>query len=132
MKFFHIIHIHGGIPENDTTFQKLSWYDEFIESQLKPNHITPEHQNDRYSYITDFYTKWHGRYFYLYAIYHDPSKNAISPSFDVKIARLEYIRSNSYSLAYMRHTGKWYVLFFGISIDECLEAIDNMPHFLLQ
>ena len=55
--------------------------------------------------------------------------NAISPHFDDKFARLEYIGKDSYNLSYMRHTGKWQQVGFGLTLDKCLKAVRDDPMF---
>lgn len=104
--------------------------DGFIETVLKPLHIKPPPRNKEYNYLADIYSKWHQCYFYFIAIYNSPSPNAISPSFEVKFARLQYMSNNKFNLSYMRHTEQWLELFEDLSLEECLENIKEMPHFL--
>ncbi len=80
---------------------------ELVESVLKPLHVKPPPEDERFNYIVDIGTKWYRSYFYLYATYRSPGPNALSPSFEAKFARLEYTGANSFSLAFMRHTGQW-------------------------
>ncbi len=51
--------------------------------------------------------------------------HAISPSFEDKFARLEYVATDEFNLAYMRHTGKWQEIPRSISLDEALEMISD-------
>ena len=46
-------------------------------------------------------------------------------------ARLEYVDRDRFNLAYMRHTGKWVEIGFDLSLEECLDEIENGPHFML-
>lgn len=32
--------------------------------------------------------------------------------------------------AIMRHTGKWFEIGFDLSLEECLDEIENWPHFM--
>jgi hypothetical protein len=64
---------------------------ELVEKVLKPQHIKPPPEDVRFNYIVDIYTRWRGNYFYFCAKYHSPGPNAISPFFEVKFARLEYV-----------------------------------------
>src|SRR3989338_3694756 len=77
-----------------------------IECELK-RYIKGRNQNSDYNYIADIYYKWVGRRFYLCSKYNCPSQRAISPSFESKFARLEYIGNNEFQLFFMRHTGQW-------------------------
>ena len=92
---------------------------------MKPTQIT----ND-YNYIADINSKWYRNYFYFCATYNCPNPNAVSPSFETKSARMEYIADNKFNLAYMRHTEQWFEVFQAISIDECLKLIEEDPLFM--
>ncbi|MDD4498559.1 MAG: hypothetical protein PHV51_10520 [Methanosarcinaceae archaeon] len=103
---------------------------ELIESFLKPEHIKTPSEDMQFNYVVDIYTKWYRSYFYFCAKYASPGPNAISPFFETKFARMEYVGDGLFNLSYMRHTGKWFELFQDLSLDECLEAIKDYPHFL--
>lgn len=81
----------------------------------------------RFNYIVDVYTKWYRSSFYFCATYACPGPQAISSSFETKFARMEYAGDGLFNLSYMRHTGKWFEIFKGLSIDECLETIRDFP-----
>lgn len=103
---------------------------ELIESTLKPAHVKPHREDEQFNYIADIYAKWHGSSFYFCATYHCAGPNAISPSFESKFARLEYVGNCRFNLSYMRHTEKWFELFAGLSLEECLAAIRDQPYFV--
>jgi hypothetical protein len=96
---------------------------ELIEQVLKPKHVRPPQDEPEFNYITDLWAGWHQRYFYFGATYACPGSNAISPSFESKFARLEYVGDNRFSLAYLRHDDKWFVIFPRLKLDECLDAV---------
>jgi len=103
--------------------------DKLVESVLKPTHIKPPPDKD-FNYIVDIYPKWHQSYFYFCAKYCSPGPNAISPFFEIKFARMEYVGQDRFNLSYMRHTGTWWELYPELTLDECFAAITNEPHFL--
>ncbi len=103
---------------------------ELIESFIKPEHIKSPLEDLRFNYIVDIYTKWYRSSFHFCAKYACPSPHAISPFFETKFARMEYVGDGLFDLSYMRHTKKWFEIFQGLSVDECLEAVKNDPHFL--
>jgi hypothetical protein len=117
------------VPENIQTEVETK-ASELIESFLKPHYIKPPPEDKRFSYIVDIYAKWYRSYFHFYAKYCCPAPNCISPFFETKFARLEYVRSNLFNLSYMRHTEQWFEFFTDLSIDECLATIKDDPHFL--
>ena len=43
----------------------------------------------------------------------------------MKFARLEYVCDNNFKLAYMRHTEQWFEIYDGLSLEKCLEVIEN-------
>jgi hypothetical protein len=59
-----------------------------------------------------------------------PGQQTVSPSYETKFARRKYSGDRLFNLSYMRHKGKWFELFRDLSMDECLEAIKEYPHFL--
>ena len=59
-----------------------------------------------------------------------PWPNAIAPFFEERFARLEYLADDNYNLAYMRHTGQWSEIYQDLSLEECLAAVRDEPHFL--
>ena len=103
---------------------------ELVENFIKPEHIKPPPKDIEWNYIVDIYTKWHGSYFYFCAKYCSPGPNAISPSFETKFARMGYFGNNRFNLSYMRHTGRWWEIYTDLSLEECLTAIKDEPHFL--
>ncbi|MCL0077209.1 hypothetical protein M1O12_04235 [Dehalococcoidia bacterium] len=103
---------------------------ELIESALKPKHVKPPSQDEPFYYIVDTYAMWYRNYFYFCAKYRCPGPNAISPFFEEKFARLEYIGNGFFNLSYMRHTGQWWQIYTELSVEECLAAIRDEPHFL--
>jgi hypothetical protein len=58
-------------------------------------------------------------------------ENAISPTFESKFARLVFVGDNKFNLSYMRHTDKWFELHFGLSSQECFNAIETQPYFVV-
>ena len=101
-----------------------------IDTVLKPAHIKHPAGDERFNYIVELYSKWYRNYVYFCSKYACPSPNAISPYFEAKFARLEYGGNNRFNLSYMRHTGKWCEIYINVSLDECLAAIRDEPHFL--
>ena len=104
--------------------------DKFIESVLKPRFISSEQSASENSHLIDIYSKWWKNYIYFYAKYKDTRPQAIGPTYDWQLSRIEYnVKQDTYNLAYFRHTGKWYVIFYEISLEECFESIEDLPHF---
>jgi hypothetical protein len=97
--------------------------DALVEAHLKPTFIEPPPEGKDWNYIIDIDTKWNRSFFYFCSTYACPGPNALSPTFESPFARMEYIGTGRFNLAYMRHTGKWWEVYQGLTADECLESI---------
>ncbi len=103
--------------------------DTFVETTLKPHRIQPPPDEEQFSYIVELYNLWYRNFFYFCAKYRCPSPNCISEFFEVRYTRLEYTGKDTYTLSYMRHTGKWHVIFTDLSLDESISSIKSMEIF---
>ena len=104
--------------------------DELIESVLKPKHIKEPSEDQQFNYLADLFSKWYRHYFYFCSTYNCPGPNAISPSFEDKFARLEYVGGSKFNLSFMRYTGQWVEIERNLSLDQCLKAIQEDPFFM--
>lgn len=77
----------------------------------------------------DITTKWLGSKCYFVSVYRSPGPHAISPSFETKFARMEYVSDAKFKLSFMRHTGTWVELYDRLTVDECMKAIRDDPWF---
>jgi hypothetical protein len=102
---------------------------ELVELVLRPRFIQPPPKKPRFNYITDVAAKWHGSSLYFVSTYACPGPTAISPTFEAKFARMEFVGGGMFSLSFMRHTGKWVVLHERLSLGECLDSIRDDPWF---
>ena len=109
---------------------KKGYIGQYIIDVIKPRSVKPAPTTNDYNYIADIHSKWYRNYFYFCATYICPSPNAISPSFETKFARMEYVADNKFNLAYMRHTEQWFEVCQDISMDECLKSIEENPIFV--
>ena len=103
---------------------------ELIEKVLKPKHVQPPLEDSESNYITDISLKWLGSKCFFVSTYACPGPNAISPTFEEKFARMEYVGDGKFNLSFMRHTGDWVPLFEGQTVDECMKAIQDDPWFV--
>jgi hypothetical protein len=101
-----------------------------IDEHLKPTHVKPPPKKADFNYLTDLSAKWRGTRFYFCATYASPGPFALSPMFEIRFARMGYLGSGRFSLAYMRHNDQWNEIYPSLSLDECLSAIRDEPHFI--
>ena len=52
------------------------------------------------------------------------------PFLETKFVSMEHAGDSLFNLSYMRHTERWFEIFKGLSVDECLEVIRDYPHFM--
>ena len=96
-----------------------------IEEHIKPEHVKPPPPDTGFNYIEDIFTRWRGRHFYFMARYASSGPNRISPFFESGFARLEFMGDDLFDLAYFRHTGKWWPVFFTLTVDEALDLVKS-------
>ena len=102
---------------------------DLIANVLNPKHVRPPHDDEEFNHITDIGTKWYRSCFYFFSTYACPDTNALSPTFESKFARMEYLGDAEFALYFMRHTGEWVGIHDGLSVDECMKAIQDDPWF---
>jgi hypothetical protein len=103
--------------------------DQLVEMTLKPQYLKPPPKNSHFNYIVDIYTKWYRHSIYFCAKYFSPGLNALTPEFETKFARMEYVGENRFNLSFMRHTGQWIEVYPNLLLDKCLDAIKDDPVF---
>jgi hypothetical protein len=102
---------------------------ELVETVLKSKFIQPPPKKPRFNYVIDVAAKWRGSSLYFVLTYASPGPHALSPTFEAKLARLEYADNQKFDLAFMRHTSEWVTIHNDLSLAECLDAIENDPWF---
>ncbi|MGO9467168.1 MAG: hypothetical protein ACLQIB_21570 [Isosphaeraceae bacterium] len=103
---------------------------DLIDNVLEPRHVLPPPVGAQLNYITDIGAKWYRNYFYFFSIYTCPGPNALSPTFEARFARMEYLGNDRFALYFMRHTGEWVGIYDGLSVDECMKAIQDDSWFV--
>ena len=102
---------------------------QLIEQHLKPAHIKKPPKDNRFNYIVDLYTKWYRSYFYFCSKYACPGPTAISPFFESRFARLEYVGGKKFNMAFMRHTGEWIEVMHDLTVEECMKVVKEDGFF---
>ena len=102
---------------------------EMLIEGWKPQHIKKPPKGHQFNYIVDLYTKWFRSYFYFCAKYACLGPTAISPFFETRFTRMEYVGGRRFNLAFMRHTGEWIELEQGLTVNACIEAIKRDAYY---
>lgn len=101
-----------------------------ILTELLPK-LEPPKADLPFNYVSDYSCKWYRQFFYFTATFTCPSPNAISPSFEEKFARMEFVGNGKFAMYFMRHTGEWVGLYDQLSVTECMDAIRDDDWFQL-
>ena len=83
--------------------------------------------NKEFNYLVDIYIKWYRDNLYFCEKYKSESPNRIVDEFEEKFVRLKITNKDKFDISYMRHTGKWFSIAFGLTLNECLKMIENTP-----
>lgn len=75
------------------------------------------------------FTKWWRNFFYVMQEYKCPPEGYTAPGFEIGVSRMEFHAENSFDIAYFRHTGQWWVIAEGLTLEECLESVEKDPWF---
>jgi hypothetical protein len=96
---------------------------EQLLQEWRPKYIKPPPPGYQFNYIVELYGKWFRSYFYFCAKYACLGPTALSPFFEARFTRLEYVGDRQFNLAFMRYTGQWVETEQGLTIDQCLRSI---------
>lgn len=96
---------------------------EGLLAEWRPEYVKPPPPAYQFNYIVELYCKWFGSCFYFCAKYACPGPAALSPFFDVRFTRLEYVGNRRFNLAFRRHTGQWVETKQELTIDQCITSI---------
>ncbi len=100
-----------------------------IAKVLKPKHVRPPVEDNRFSYLTGIETLWEAGQFYFVSICACPWPKALEPSFRSRFARLEYVGHNQFALSYLRVNGQWRRAHEALTVTQCMKIIRDDPRF---
>ncbi len=103
---------------------------DLIAKALRPKHVQPPAENNRFNYITDIKTKWDGHHLYFISTYACPWPKALSPTFESRFARMEYVGNSEFALSIMLHTEEWSRIHDSLTVTQCMKAIRDDRRFV--
>jgi len=83
--------------------------------------------NKEFNYLVDVYVRWCRDNLYFCGKYKSESSNRVVDEFEEMFVRLKITNMDNFDISYMRHTGKWASIAFGLTLKECLEMIKDTP-----
>jgi hypothetical protein len=94
----------------------------FIDEVLKPRFL-PAIRPTQFNYPVDIRGKWHGNRYRFLQRYR--SGQNLGEEFDAPFARLDWADGDRFDIQWHRHTGAWFCLYRGVSLDEALKTIQD-------
>jgi hypothetical protein len=96
----------------------------FIRDTLKPRFL-PEIRPAARNYVIDIHGAWAGgRYRFMQRFRSGFPDNA-GAEFDAPFARIDRMARDNFDIFWMRHTGKWWPLYTGLTLAEALHTLET-------
>jgi hypothetical protein len=98
-----------------------------IADFMKPRFL-PEIRPTQFNYPVDIFGKWRGAQFRFIQRYRSGFPDNLGEEFDAPFARLDWISRDRFELQWHRHTGQWWRLYSGLTLDEAIQTIKADGH----
>ncbi len=96
----------------------------FIDSVLKPRFL-PVVTPTQFNYPIEIRGKWHGSKYRFLQRYRFGFADNLGEEFDAPIARIDGIGRDRFDVQWYRHTGQWFGVHQGLSLEAILNAIET-------
>jgi hypothetical protein len=93
-----------------------------IDEFLKPKCL-PVIRPTQFNYPIDIIGKWRGNNYRFIQRYRSGFEDNLGEEFDAPFARLDWIGPDRFDIQWHRHTGQWFCLYRGLTMDEAIDAI---------
>lgn len=103
--------------------------EKLIAGVLKPRFL-PAIRPTEFNYPVDIYGRWHGQSYRFLQRYRSGYADNIGEEFEQPFARLEWFAPNRFDVSFFRHTGHWFTLHRGVSLQRGLDLLleDGLLH----
>jgi hypothetical protein len=98
-----------------------------ITDFMKPRFL-PEIRPTQFNYPVDILGKWRGAQYRFIQRYRSGFPDNLGEEFDAPFARLDWTRRDRFDLQWHRHTGQWWRLYSGLTLDEAVQTIKADGH----
>lgn len=100
----------------------------FIAGTLKPWFL-PEVRPTPFNYPVDIYGKWRGGKYSFITRYRSGFEDNRGEAFDLAFTRLDHVETRldaiRFDVMWHRHTGQWFRLFSGVTLEDALRLIET-------
>ena len=104
-----------------------------IAETLKPKFL-PEIRPTEFNYPVDIFGKWRANTYSFVVRYRSGFPDNAGEEFNAPFARLDHLEDNfeetRFDVMWMRHTGRWWLLYHSVSLEEALNHIANDGFFV--
>jgi hypothetical protein len=98
-----------------------------IADFMKPRFL-PEIRPTQFNYPVDILGKWRSAQYRFIQRYRSGFPDNLDEEFDAPFARLDWISRDRFDLQWHRHTGQWWTLYSGLTLDEAIQTIKADGH----
>ncbi len=113
---------------NDVEKQRIiAACDAYIQDVLKPRFL-PKIKPTHWNYPIDIRGVWMGGRYRFVQRYRSGMEDNRGEEFDAPFARLDRMGPDCFDIYWMRHTGKWWRLYCGVTLAEALKALEDDGH----
>lgn len=98
---------------------------ERLIAELKARYL-PVPREGRFNHPFDIRGRWHGESYSFLVRYRSDEPDALRPEFDAAFARIAHF-DGRFSVQWMRHTGRWWPLRDGLTLEEAIACVAAEP-----
>jgi hypothetical protein len=95
-----------------------------IRDVLKPRFL-PEIVPTRFNYPIDIHGVWRGGRYSIVQRYRSGHEDNRGEEFDAPFDRIDRVSPDRFDIYWMRHTGKWWRLYGGLTLAEALQTLQS-------
>ncbi len=96
----------------------------FIRDILEPRFM-PQIIPTKWNYPVDIHGVWAGGRYRFVQRYRSGMEHNRGEEFDAPFARIDRMGPNRFDIYWMRHTGKWWQLYSGVTLAEALQILET-------
>ena len=111
-------------PDNLEKQKIIAACESFIRDFLKPRFL-PEIRPTEWNYVVDIHGAWAGGRYRFMQRYRSGMEHNRGEEFNAPFARLDRIGKDRFDVYWMRHTGKWWRLYAGVTLADALQILET-------
>ena len=96
----------------------------FIASVLKPRFL-PEIRPTKWNHTVDIRGAYAGGRYRFMQRYRSGMKDNLGEEFDAPFARIDRVGRNRFDIYWMRHTGRWWRVYAGVTLAKALKILET-------